>query len=229
MEYTEDGGKTWRPGNHQTFRRAGSLEATPVADSGRWRWTTDSPAERRTGSDLPDGTWRFTEMAPGWHITTRPAALMYDASEVAKGRYTIESTQILFPGTSQSGYGVFIGGRELAGRSAEYVAFLIRPDGHAMVTRRSPSGFAELVPWSAVSAIKRAADQQATASNTLRIAVTADSVAFSVNDVRVAALARGALNLDGHFGFRSGANLDMHITTLSYTRVLAPVPTRRRG
>jgi hypothetical protein len=22
MEYTEDGGKTWKPGNHQVFRRA---------------------------------------------------------------------------------------------------------------------------------------------------------------------------------------------------------------
>lgn len=27
MDYTEDGGKTWKPGNHQVFRRAGSADS----------------------------------------------------------------------------------------------------------------------------------------------------------------------------------------------------------
>ncbi|MCB1578347.1 MAG: hypothetical protein KDI81_13745 [Xanthomonadales bacterium] len=29
MEYSEDGGKTWKPGNHQTFRRAGMQTGKP--------------------------------------------------------------------------------------------------------------------------------------------------------------------------------------------------------
>ena len=32
MEYTDDGGKTWKPGNHQVFKRAASLEALTPRD-----------------------------------------------------------------------------------------------------------------------------------------------------------------------------------------------------
>ena len=90
-----------------------------VAPPPGWRWGTDHPARMSSEWNLPDSTWRFVQMAPGWHITTRPGALMYDPSVQATG-------------TGQS--------------------------------------------------------------------------------------------LDGFFGFRTGPDLNLHVTTLDYTRRLAPVP-----
>lgn len=54
-----------------------------------------------------------------------------------------------------------------------------------------------------------------------------DSVRFLVNDERIAAFARGAIDVDGAFGFRIGQGVNLHITNLDVTRRLAPFPARR--
>jgi hypothetical protein len=175
--------------------------------------------------NMPDSTWRFVQMAPGWHITTRPGALMYDPSIQAIGNYIIESVQILFPGTTQSGYGLFFGGRDLDGPGTHYVAFLARRDGHITVEVHQNSTTTTLVPWTRAPSVQQVTGDK-TARNVLRITVRPDSVLFEVNAVSVAAYARTAQTLDGFFGFRTGPDLNLHVTTLDYTRRLAPVPLK---
>jgi hypothetical protein len=175
--------------------------------------------------NMPDSTWRFVQMAPGWHITTRPGALMYDPSIRATGSYILESVQILFPGTAQSGYGLFFGGRDLEGPSAHYVAFLVRRDGHVTVESHQDSTITTLVPWTPAPSVQQVTGDN-TARNVLRIAVRPDSVLFAVNTVPVAAYARSGEALDGPFGFRTGPGLNLHVTTLDYTLRLAPVPKK---
>jgi hypothetical protein len=175
--------------------------------------------------NMPDSTWRFVQMAPGWHITTRPGALMYDPSLQAAGNYVLESVQILFPGTTQSGYGVFFGGRDLEGPSAHYVAFLVRRDGHVTIERHQDSAITVLVPWTPAPSVEQVTGDN-TARNVLRVAVRPDSVLFAVNAVPVAAYARSGEALEGFFGFRTGPDLNLHVTTLDYTRRLAPVPKK---
>lgn len=197
-------------------------QVTPPAG---WRWATDPAAGMTTEWNRPDSTWRFEQMAPGWHITTRPGALMYDRAAEATGRYVLESVQILFPGTSQSGYGLFFGGRELNSPEARYFAFLVRRDGHVTVEQRRYATVTPLLPWTPAPSIHRVAGDS-TARNVLRVVVERDSLLFEVNAVRVGALARRDLPTDGHFGFRTGPDLNLHVTTLDYTRRLAPVPSR---
>lgn len=51
------------------------LPSAATAQSGMpagWRWTTDSPAPVRAQQAADDSSWRFSEIAPGWHVTTRP-------------------------------------------------------------------------------------------------------------------------------------------------------------
>ncbi len=201
---------------------AAPLAAQTIAPPG-WRWTTDSPAPLRIAQTATDSSWRFVQMAPGWHITTRPPATMYDPSASASGNYAVESLQILFPGRSQSGYGVFVGGRDLDGNAPGYVAFLMRRDGQFAVERRSGASTDALVPWTASAAVKLATGN-GTVSNLMRVSAEPDSVRFSINGERVATLPRGELPLDGHFGFRTGADINLHVTTLDHTRRLAPVP-----
>jgi hypothetical protein len=47
-------------------------------------------------------------------------------------------------------------------------------------------------------------------------------VHFTVDGVRAATLSRGDLVLDGLIGFRVGARVNLHITTLDITHRLAP-------
>ncbi len=196
-----------------------------VAPPPGWRWATDHPARMTSEWNMPDSSWRFVQMAPGWHITTRPGALMYDPSIQAAGNYVLESVQILFPGTTQSGYGLFFGGRDLEGPSTHHIAFLVRRDGHVTVERRQDSTTTILVPWTPAPSVEQVTGEK-TARNVLRITVRPDSVLFAVNAVPVAAYARSGEGLDGFFGFRAGPDLNLHVTTLDYTRRLAPVPKR---
>lgn len=82
-----------------------------------------------------------------------------------------------------------------------------------------------LVPWTRAPSVQHVTGDN-TARNVLRIAVRPDSVLFEVNAVSVAAYARTAPTLDGFFGFRTGPDLNLHVTTLDYTHRLAPVPKK---
>jgi hypothetical protein len=84
---------------------------------------------------------------------------------------------------------------------------------------------AVLLPWTPAPSIHQVAGDN-TARNVLRLAVRRDSLVFEVNAARVAVFQRTDVPMDGLFGFRTGPNLNLHVTTLDYTRHLAPVPKR---
>src|SRR5688572_22612749 len=109
------------------FATAGHAQQTP-AD---WRLRTDAPAKVEPGERLSPGAWRFVTMAPGWHITTGPGALLSPPSALPRGNFRLEAETFLFPGESQEGYGLFLGGAgiEPAAATPSYVAFLVRRDG----------------------------------------------------------------------------------------------------
>lgn len=70
-----------------------------------WRWVTDTPAALATSLDPPAGSLVFGTMAPGWHITSGPAATLFEPSATAEGRYSVESEVFLFlePPSAASG------------------------------------------------------------------------------------------------------------------------------
>ena len=70
----------------------------------------------------------FVTMKPGWHITTGPSVILYQAAQKATGAYTLRSQIFLFdPGTRQEAFGVLLGGRNLDGPQQAYrqVAHLV--------------------------------------------------------------------------------------------------------
>jgi hypothetical protein len=186
---------------------------------GNWRWATDRPAQLVTGQNVPDSGWRFVAMPPGWHITMGPGGVLYDPAYTATGRYVLEAETFLFPEKTDQGFGLFVGGRNLDG-NLEYIAFVIRPDGRGAVVRTGPSP-AMLVAWTPGDSVKAQVASDAV-RNVLRVAVERDSVFFTVNGGRVAALPRSAGGFDGQFGFRVGAGVNLHISTLDYTQRIAP-------
>jgi hypothetical protein len=137
----------------------------------------------------------------------------------------LEGELILFPDASENEYGVFVGGSGLDGDGAAWTAFVVRADGQAAVMRRQGGATTLLMPWTAHAAVKVRVSG-ATAKNIVSVRAEPDSVRFLVNGERMAAWPRRALEVEGHYGFRIGRGVNLHITNLDVTRRLAPFPVR---
>lgn len=191
----------------------------PVPDG--WKWVTDSEARIVNTLDPPQGSWLFGTMAPGWHITSRPAVTLFHPSYSARGRFTLESEIFLFPGTSPAGFGLFVGGEDLE-RKARYVAFLMRADGGVVIELMDGGRTSALYPWTKATSVVSGASSGDPVRNVLRIEAEAETVTFLVNGVKVADLRRDLSRLEGVVGLRVGADLNLHVTNLDLTHRLAP-------
>ena len=75
-----------------------------------WQPRLDNP-ERGSLEDI----W-YVDMPPGWHITTGPAAILWDPATTASGDFRIESETLLFdPEGRREAFGFFFGGSDLEG------------------------------------------------------------------------------------------------------------------
>lgn len=190
-----------------------ALAAQQLERPAGWRVVTAEP--------LPDSAMTFVAMPPGWHVTTGPAALLFDPAFTARGVFTLETEIFLFPGTSQEGYGLFVGGSALGEPGASAVAILLRRDGAVSVVRREGGAERLLIPWSVQPAV-RAQEGGDAVRNVLRVAVDPDEVVVRANGLEVARLPRAGLPLDGAFGFSVGRDVNVHVSRLDLTTRLAP-------
>jgi hypothetical protein len=187
-----------------------------------------APAGERGAARLPAG-WElrldrdnqnpaeveFMVMEPGWHVTTGPSTILYRPADSARGSYRVESEIHLFdPGERREGYGIFVGGRDLAGDGQAYTYFLIRRDGRFIVKTRSGAEAPTEIAWTEHAAVRPWTAGASTVANTLAIDVGAERVRFLVNGQEVAALPRGALPLDGVYGLRMNHGVNAHVTRL---------------
>jgi hypothetical protein len=158
---------------------------------------------------------RFATTASGFHVTTGPSTILYQRDARATGEYTLSGT---FTQTKASahpeGYGLFIDGGELDGPGQNYAYFLVRQDGKAVVLHRAGADVHRIMEWSAHPAIVKA-DSSGRATNTLSVAVGADSVRFLVNGQPFNAISREHFgSADGAWGLRINHNLDVQIADL---------------
>lgn len=160
----------------------------------------------------------FVDMAPGWHLTTGPAAILYNPDTTASGNYRIESESFLFdPGTRNEAYGVFFGGRDLEGAGQAYTYFLIRRSGDYLVKRRAGAETPVVVDWTPHPAILKydaKGEAASTAKNVLAVEVGPEAVRFLVNGQPVTTLQRSDVDTDGVVGLRLNHSLNLHVTTL---------------
>lgn len=193
-----------------------------------WKWITDAPAEHQTSLSPPEGKWLFGVMAPGWHITTRPGAVLFEPSYAGTGRFSVEAEMFLFPGTSQSGVGLLLGGQNLGTATPSYSAFLIRRDGSAAIERHEGDRRIVLAEWVRAGSIVPGSPDSAV-RNLLRVDVDGEVTRFHVNGVLVAEVGRPAPEFAGTVGLRVGADLDVHVTNLDLTLKLAQPRPATKG
>jgi hypothetical protein len=208
--------------------RLGAQAAPAPQGPAGWSWSLDRPARFQGGGKAigSDSLFEFSQMAPGWHLTMGPGAVVFDPRELADHRFVLSADLILFPDASMEGeYGVFVGGKGLDGPSAQWFAFVVRGDGSAAVMQRAGGETRFVMPWTKATAVKPRPVGDAV-TNIVQVRAEADSTHFLVNGTRVAAFGRADLDVNGSFGFRMGPGVNLHITNLDITRRLAPA--RRR-
>jgi hypothetical protein len=90
------------------------LSLAPAAGAQRvpdgWIWQLDRPAPNVMGRDAPAGSWQFQEMVPGMHVTSGPGVILFPRGSGATGRYMVDADIVLFPNSTNNGYGVVFGG-----------------------------------------------------------------------------------------------------------------------
>ncbi len=194
-----------------------------------WTWRLDTPATLVSTLDVPDQSWLFVMMPPGWHVTTGPGALLFPTDlRSVEGNFSLEAQVFLFPGKSAEEYGVFIGGSAADAQApAEYTAFVLRRDGQAAVLTRSRDGASTPAAWRPHDAIVVHTGGTDPVKNVLRLDVDPVTVTLSVNGTKVLDVPRASVRSSGLVGFRVGKDLNLHITSLDVTRRYAPQPTRQ--
>ena len=162
----------------------------------------------------------FSAMPPGWHVTSGPAAIYWNAKDNAKAPYEASTSIVLMrPSAHAEAYGLFIGGNNLDGDAQRYTYFLVRQDGKYLIKHRAGAETHTVVDWTAHPAVK-APEGQGSATNALAVRVTADSVHFLVNGQQVNVFPRSAIaDAEGQVGLRINHNLDVHVTKLEVGKI----------
>ncbi len=193
-----------------------------------WKWVTDRPAVN-TGvtNKVPDSAFAFVQMPPGWHITMGPGGTLYEPRYFAERAYSLESETFLFPNSANSEYGYVVGGRDLDGAGARYVAFVLRGDGSVSAWERTSGATRIITDWRRADAVIPT-DGKSVIRNVVKLTVTPEEAIFRANGLEVLTLPLEGLSLDGQFGFRMGQGVNLHVTTLDVTHRLAP-PRRSGG
>lgn len=161
---------------------------------------------------------KFVTMSPGWHVTVGTAAIYYRATDQAKAPFTLTSKIHLFPGTGshQEAFGLFIGGKDLAGAKEEYTYFLIRGDGTFKVKFREGDKVSDVTPgWTANPAIVQS-KADGPVANVVAVSAKDDKVSFQVNGKEV--WSGKVKDTNGQVGLRINHNLNMHVESLDLTK-----------
>ena len=199
------------------FAGGAGLQAQTATSSVGWTIRPDAGGDR--------AQVKAAEMKPGFHVTTGPAAILFDSGMRARGDWRLEATIRLFdPGARAEGFGVFFGGSGLNGATPQYAYALVRRDGKAMLKVRDGGTTRTVREWTASGGVPQWKPGVPGASVKYPIVVEAKGARVSlwIGGTKVIDAARSELPTDGIVGLRVNHSLNLHIEKVS----IAPLPAR---
>ncbi len=177
------------------------------------------------GMDMGDGDKVvMVTMKPGFHVTTGPAAILFDSTMKATGDWRLEATLDLFdPGARAEGFGVFFGGRDLNSAAPHYSYALLRRDGKAMLKVRDGATTRTVRDWAANGAIPMWKGGSAGTSVKYPLVVEAKGarVTMWIGATQVLNAPRSELPTDGVVGLRINHALSLHVESVKVTPLAA--------
>jgi hypothetical protein len=181
---------------------AGGGAALPAG----WAMRVDGKGEAKNVKVAP--------MGQGLHVTLGPAIILYRESTAGTGPFhTLATFTQTKPSEHPEGYGLFFGGKALAGERQSYTYFLIRQDGSFLVKRRDGAKTSDVSKgWTAHRAIKKP-DAKGSATNLLEVdnKIDPSKITFKVNGQDVLSIDAAGVAVDGIVGLRINHNLDVHV------------------
>lgn len=183
-------------------------------------WTFRVDPSRNPNDPDRSNEVAFAKMDPGFHVTTGPAAVLYNPKNVATGTYTLKGTfHLMKPSGHNNYYGLVFGGDALDGPGQNYLYFLVGQNGSYIVTHRAGASTHAVQPRTMHEAVvKPGADGKS--ANTLEVRVGADKIDYVINNVVVHTTPKSGMTskTDGIWGVRINHQLDVHVTGLGVTK-----------
>lgn len=190
-------------------------------------------ANHHVGGEFPEG-WhgrvdresqkltdvQFMSMGESFHIISAAHAILWNPEHTATGQYRASATFRLSKAPERlEGFGLIVGGRDLAEPGQDYLYFLTRHDGSYMIRHRAGTEVHTLADWTQHAAVNRPG-AASPASNELAIESRADVVRFLINGQVVQSFDRvPMLNTDGLVGLRVGHHVDVHVQDFAITPI----------
>ncbi len=180
-----------------------------------WRVVPDAGGGHAAGEQVS-----FVTMKPGFHVTTGPAAILFDTTMRATGDWRLEATIHLFePGARAEGFGVFFGGRALGSATGAYAYALLRRDGKAMFKVRNGAETRTVRDWTQHAAIPlwKGGPDGTSVKYPLVVEAKGARVTMWIGATQVLDAPRAELPTDGVVGLRINHALNLHIEALKIT------------
>lgn len=181
------------------------LLAAPVAVQAQadMKLRVDRSTRADDPDDVPDVT--IKAVGDGFQVNTGPAAVIWKATNVVIGPYTLQARfTLLEPSGHVNYYGLIFGGGALEGDQQNYLYFLVAQNGTYIVKHRANNeAIHDIVGRTAHDAIRQpGADGRSV--NDLEVRVGADELEFVVNGTVVHTQPRTGMasRTDGIWGVR---------------------------
>jgi hypothetical protein len=179
--------------------------------------------DRSTNPSDPDKTpdVKFTQMDPGFHVTTGPAAVLWNPANTATGTYTLRGTfHLMQPSGHLNYYGLVFGGAELEGPRQNYLYFLVGQNGTFVVKHRAGDATTHDVQTRTANAAVARPDASGKSTNNLEVRVGTDRIDYVVNGTVVHSTPKSGMTArtDGLWGVRINHQLDVHVEKLGVSK-----------
>lgn len=179
--------------------------------------------DRSTDASDPDKTpdVKFTQMGPGFHVSSGPAAVLWSSKNAASGTYTLKGTfHLMQPSGHANYYGLVFGGGDLEGPGQNYLYFLVAQNGTYIVKHRAGDVTTHNVQARTVHDVVAKPDSAGKSVNNLEVRVGADKIDYVINGTVVHSTPKSGMTArtDGLWGVRINHQLDVHVEKLGVTK-----------
>jgi hypothetical protein len=179
--------------------------------------------DRSTNASDPDKTpdVKVIQMGPGFHVTSGPAAVLWNPKNSATGTYTLKGTfHLMQPSGHSNYYGLAFGGSDLESSNQNYLYFLVAQNGTYVVKHRAGDATTHDVQGRTVHAAVAKPDNTGKSVNNLEVRVGADKIDYVINGTLVHSTPKSGMSArtDGLWGVRINHQLDVHVEKLAVTK-----------